>query len=150
MRALVLAVLIAWVPVTRQATAPVVVPMLSDGVGAGFVLEMENTSGAELTVVKLLGTCRFRIDGVEERYSGGGSSGAVRVAAGEKWKEVVKFLALRRDPSTRRPAEALWSTVAAYREAVVQLSAGRHVVSFRCRNGEWSTDVPFYWDTPNQ
>jgi hypothetical protein len=123
--------------------------MLSDGVGAGFVLEMENTSGSELLVIKLMGTCRFRIDGVEERFGGGGSSGGVQVAAGAKWKEIVKFVSTCRDPSTRRPAEALWSTVAGYREAVVQLPAGRHAASFQC-GGQWSADVPFYWDTQSQ
>ena len=119
------------------------------GVGAGFVLEMQNTSGSELLVIKLMGTCRFRIDGVEERFSGGGSSGGVRVAAGAKWMEIVKFVAARRDPSIRRPAEAMWSTVAGYREALVKLAAGRHVASFQC-GGPWSADVPFYWDTPSQ
>jgi len=54
MRTLVLAVLIAAGPVPDKMAAPVVVPMLSDGVGAGFVLEMENTSGSELRVVKLM------------------------------------------------------------------------------------------------
>ena len=149
MRILALAVLIAAGPVADQATAPVVVPMLSDGVGAGFVLEMENTSGSELTVIKLMGTCRFRIDGVEEHYNGGGSSGAVRVPAGGKWKEIVKFVAARRDPGTRHPPEALWETVAGYREAVVQLAAGRHAASFQC-GGPWSADAPFYWDAPSQ
>jgi len=148
-RALALAWVIAAGSVAGPLPAPVVVPMMSDGVGAGFVLEMENTSGEDVHVLKLMGTCRYKIDGVEERYGGGGSSGAVSVTPGARWKEIVKFLSTQRAPGARRPAEALWTSVAGYHEVVVRLTAGRHVASFQC-GGPWSADVPFYWDTPSQ
>ena len=129
----------------EQTAAPQVVPLLSDGTGSGFVLEMVNTTGAELRVVKGLGHCRYRIDGVEERYSGGGSSGGSLVAPGGKWQEVVKFVS--DPPNGRRPVDALWPTVAAWRQALVELTPGRHVVSFRCGRA-WSADLAFYWTAP--
>jgi hypothetical protein len=72
----------------RQMVAPEVTPFLSDGAGAGFVVEMKNTTGSELVVISALGRCRFRLDGVDENRSGGGSSGGVRVAPGDSWREV--------------------------------------------------------------
>ena len=146
MRVLPVVVFIVWFLPSQQLAVPIVMPLLSDGVGAGFVVEMQNTTGAELTVVKGRGRCRFRVDGKDEDRSGGGSSGGSQIAAGGKWQEVVKFVAARSGTSSPRQTDALWPSVAAWRDAVVQLAPGRHTVSFQC-GGAWSADVPFYWNT---
>ena len=140
----VLAAVAVWV-LPQASGAPEVTSYLTDGGGAGFVVEMKNTTGSELTVVIARGQCRSRIDGAGEGGSAG-SSGAVTVAPGSAWREVVRFVTAIRSSATFEAADAA-RPVTVYRFLRVELTPGKHVVSFNC-GGTWSPETQFYWNTP--
>jgi hypothetical protein len=130
-----------------QTTEPTVTPYFVTnipGAGPAFFVECRNTTSRRIpsgSDVWVLTKSAIRLDGTILSDSGGrvGPGVTTDVTPGGPWRGIIEL----RQSMGPSPAVAFGALVRA--PFVVPLDAGRHTVAVRCA-GNWSADVPFYWE----